>query len=62
MEKAIGQVKYEEKKQKIVMWIEWARNKADWLDQLVAKYDDLLGKKNTFLIGLSMRIYNNATI
>jgi hypothetical protein len=44
MEKALGRVNDEEKKQKIVKWIEWVRNKADWLDPLEAKYDDLLGK------------------
>lgn len=44
MEKALGKVDNEEKKQMIVKWIEWARNKADWLDPLLAKYDDLLGK------------------
>lgn len=44
MEKALEEVEDEDKKEKIVKWIKWIRNKADWLDPLVAKHDDLLGK------------------
>lgn len=44
MERELEQVNDKEKKQKIAKWIEWARNKADWLDPLVSNYDDLLGK------------------
>jgi hypothetical protein len=44
MEKAVGEVTDIVKKGKIMKWIAWARNKADWLDPLVAKQDDLLCK------------------
>ena len=30
--------------EKILKWIEWSRNKADWLDPLIAKEDKLLGE------------------
>ncbi len=39
----------EEKREKIVRWLKWARDKADWLDPLTAREDELLGKsKHTF--------------
>lgn len=44
MEKSLCEVTDELRKEKIMKWIEWARNKADWLDPLIAKEDELLGK------------------
>lgn len=44
MEKALIEVTDEVKKEKLLKWLEWARNKADWLDPLIAKEDVLLGK------------------
>lgn len=49
MEKAAKEIADKEIKEKITVWIEWAKNKADWLDPLTAKEDTLLGKnKNIF--------------
>lgn len=44
LEQQINIVKDESKKGKILKWIEWSRNKADWLDPLIAKEDELLGE------------------
>lgn len=33
-----------EKKEKILDWIKWARDKADWIDPLIEKEDEILGK------------------
>lgn len=44
MELKIFEISDEEKKEKLIKWVEWARNKADWLDPLSNKEDDLLGK------------------
>lgn len=44
MEKQLIRVDDESKKDRILKWIEWSRNKADWLDPLVAKEDELLGE------------------
>jgi hypothetical protein len=44
MEKTLSEVTDEVKKEKIIKWLDWSRNKADWLDPLVAKEDVLLGK------------------
>ena len=33
-----------DKKEKLMQWLKWVRNKADWLDPLTAKEDELLGK------------------
>jgi hypothetical protein len=43
MEKVLNEVTDEVKREKIIKWIDWSRNKADWLDPLIAKSDDLLG-------------------
>ncbi|WP_156478700.1 hypothetical protein [Anaerosporomusa subterranea] len=32
-------------KEILLSWVRWAENKADWLDPLAAKEDELLGKK-----------------
>ncbi|QJX64682.1 hypothetical protein HLK66_03190 [Niallia circulans] len=36
------------KKEKLLNWVKWARSKADWIDPLLEKEDDLLGKKVSF--------------
>ncbi|EES47858.1 hypothetical protein NE172_15085 [Clostridium botulinum] len=32
-------------KEKLLLWIKWIRNKADWFDLLVSDEDEILGKK-----------------
>lgn len=44
MESKISEVADEEKRTKLLKWLAWARDKADWLDPLTAKEDELLGK------------------
>jgi hypothetical protein len=44
LEGKINEVTIEEKKEKLLRWLKWARDKADWLDPLTAKEDNLLGK------------------
>jgi hypothetical protein len=44
METKIKNVADDEKREKLYSWLKWARNKADWLDPLTAKEDELLGK------------------
>lgn len=40
----IADIKDTEKKKVLMEWLQWARDKADWLDPLTDKEDDLLGK------------------
>ncbi|MGE5403323.1 MAG: hypothetical protein ACM3PP_00085 [Candidatus Saccharibacteria bacterium] len=40
----VCEVADENKKDKLLDWLKWARDKADWLDPLTAREDDLLGK------------------
>jgi hypothetical protein len=44
LEGKINEVTNEEKRDKLLRWLKWARDKADWLDPLTAKEDNLLGK------------------
>jgi hypothetical protein len=44
LEGKINEVTSEEKRGKLLRWLRWARDKADWLDPLTAKEDKLLGK------------------
>jgi hypothetical protein len=44
LEGKINEVATEEKREKLLSWLEWARDKADWLDPLTDKEDNLLGK------------------
>ena len=44
LEGKINEVTNKEKREKLLMWLKWARDKADWLDPLTAKEDKLLGK------------------
>jgi len=44
MELQIVEVTDPDKREKLLKWLKWARNKADWLDPLTEKEDDLLGK------------------
>lgn len=45
MELKVQEISDTSKKEKLLKWIKWARDKADWIDPLVEKHDDLLGKK-----------------
>lgn len=40
----INEVTEGSKREKLLNWLKWARQKADWLDPLTAKEDELLGK------------------
>jgi hypothetical protein len=44
LEGKINEVATEDKRDKLLRWLKWAREKADWLDPLTAKEDKLLGK------------------
>ena len=44
LEMKIHKFKDEEQKQRLMKWLEWTRDKADWIDPLVEKEDELLGK------------------
>lgn len=41
--KLIG-IDKEEEREKLINWLKWARDKADWIDPLMEKEDDLLGE------------------
>ena len=45
LEKGITNIIDNEKRDKICSYIEWAREKIDWLNPINQKYDELLGKK-----------------
>lgn len=55
MEVKLQQITDKRKKEKLINWIEWAKGKADWLDPLTEKQDELLGES----IDLLDRIYND---
>lgn len=44
MERQIEDVSDAEKRKMLSKWLKWARDKADWLDPLTEKEDELLGK------------------
>ena len=44
VELRIEDVEDGEVKEELFKWLQWARNKADWIDPLIAKEDELLGK------------------
>lgn len=44
MERKIDEISDEEKRKKLSKWLKWARDKADWIDPLTEKEDELLGK------------------
>ena len=44
LERIINEIPDEEKKEKLFKWLKWARDKADWLDPLMAREDELLGR------------------
>ncbi|MBE6034129.1 MAG: hypothetical protein E7222_05445 [Clostridiales bacterium] len=44
MERQVSEVPNKETRMKLFKWLEWARDKADWLDPLTEKEDELLGK------------------
>lgn len=45
MELKLHNIKDDIKREKLSNWLKWARDKADWIDPLVEKDDELLGKK-----------------
>lgn len=47
LEMKIHKFKDEEQKQRLMKWLEWTRDKADWIDPLVEKEDELLGNSVT---------------
>ncbi|HNX29454.1 MAG TPA: helix-turn-helix domain-containing protein [Syntrophomonadaceae bacterium] len=44
----INEISDEQKRQKLAQWVKWAEDKADWLDPLIDKEDELLGKNESF--------------
>jgi hypothetical protein len=44
LETQINSITNETEKEKLITWLKWARDKADWLDPLTEKDDELLGK------------------
>lgn len=44
VELKIARINKTEEKEKLLNWLKWAREKADWIDPLVEKEDELLGK------------------
>jgi hypothetical protein len=44
MELKISEVLDKEKRDKLLKWLTWSRDKADWLDPLTEKEDEMLGK------------------
>lgn len=44
MEKEINNIEDMEKKNRLIAWLAWAHEKADWIDPMTKKEDDLLGK------------------
>jgi len=44
------------KKSKYREWLKWAKDKADWLDPLVEKEDELLGKSKTIFEEIDIKI------
>ena len=49
LEGKINEVTNKEKQEKLLRWLKWARDKADWLDPLTAKEDQLWVKANIYL-------------
>jgi hypothetical protein len=47
IELKVSEIKDTEKRETILKWLKWARDKADWLDPLIEKEDHLLGKSET---------------
>ena len=47
MERKIIEVSEETANKKIIRWLKWARDKADWIDPLTEKEDELLGRSIT---------------
>ena len=49
VELRLCEIEDQEQREKLVEWIQWAREKADWLDPLTEKEDDILGKGKSVL-------------
>lgn len=47
MEEKLVEITDQDKKDKLLKWLQWARDKADWIDPLCDKEDQLLGKSKT---------------
>ena len=46
VEPQVDRIEDNEKREKMIKWIEWAKRKADWLDPFVEFEDELLGKSS----------------
>ena len=44
IELKLAEIESEDEKEKLVSWLKWAREKVDWLDPLVEKDDEVLGR------------------
>lgn len=44
IEREISEVTDDKKRDKLLKWLKWARDKADWIDPITEKDDELLGK------------------
>lgn len=44
MQSKVNQIEDEQKRKEVCNWIKWALDKADWLDPLIEKDDELLGR------------------
>lgn len=49
VELRLGEIEDGEQREKLASWIQWAREKADWLDPLRDKEDEILGKGKSIL-------------
>lgn len=49
VELKLGEIENQEQREKLVSWIQWAREKADWLDPMTDKHDEVLGRGNWIL-------------
>ena len=45
IEQQISEIKDIKKREKMLNWVKWARERADWVDPLIVKEDELLGIK-----------------
>ena len=56
LERKIFDVSDEAKIKKINHWLNWARDKADWIDPLTEKEDELLGRSITIFEKIRIEI------
>ena len=56
MERKIIEISEETANKKIIRWLKWAREKADWIDPLIEKEDELLGRSITIFEKIRIEI------